>query len=63
MSNRRDINTSPIQLETLRPIHIGNYSSTATEWLGRQPCCPVLCPVLAHYVSTQWDTGRAKERG
>ena len=31
MCNRRDANT-PIQLATLRPIHIGNKCSAATEW-------------------------------
>ena len=36
MRNRRDANTSPVQLETLRPIHIGNKCSAATEWPERQ---------------------------
>jgi len=55
--NRRDANTSPIQLETMRPIHVGNKCSAATE-----------CPEHQHMLSRRCHcvmntTGQTTERG
>jgi len=56
MRNRRDANTSPVQLETLRPIHIGNKCSAATEWPERQQMLSRRC----HSVMN--TTGQTMER-
>ena len=43
--------TSPIQLELLRLIHVGNKSvQKQLNGLHVSPCCPVFCPIVAHSI-------------
>ena len=52
--------TSPIQLETLCPIHIGNKCSAAAKWPGRQPMLSSLlsrrCPFRCEHEGTDDGT-------